>query len=540
VTTAGHSGGDPARPPQHASARATTPAAPWVRIGERVRPHADLQARAMRAASGFEQLGVRPGDVVAALLRNDFPLIEATLGAGMAGAYVVPVNWHNTADEARHVLEDSGAKVLVAHADLLQAIAGAVPPGCAVIAVETPEALRQAYRVSEADAAVPAGLPAWDAWLDALPPKPLPHAVPPGSMIYTSGTTGRPKGVRRQPPTAEQVADSQAVMRHIGGLVDWADRMHEVTLMIPGPAYHSSPNGWLFAMLRMGANLCLEPRFEPEALLARIARHRVTHVLAVPTMFVRLLALDPALRARHDLSSVVHVTHVGAPCPPHVKQAMIDWWGPVVSEHYGSTEVGAVTHCTAQEWLDHPGTVGRTVPGTTVVVMDEAGRALPTGQAGEVVCGRPNTPAFSYHGDDEKRRRSARGELVATGDVGYFDADGFLYLVGRASDMIIFGGTNIYPAEIESELMRVPGVADCAVFGIPDADYGEQVCAYVQPDPGAALDAEGLRAALRPHLASYKLPRRIEVVATLPREDTGKIFKRKLREPYWAGTGRSI
>ena len=517
---------------------ATAP--PWVRIGDDLRTHADLQARAMRAASGFEQLGVRPGDVVAALLRNDFPLIEASIGAGMAGAYVVPVNWHNTADEARHVLEDSGAKVLVAHADLLRGIAGAVPPGCTVVAVEPPATLREAYRIGDAVAAVPAGTPEWEAWLDNLPPKPLPHATPPGSMIYTSGTTGRPKGVRRQPPTAVQAADSQAVMRHIGGLEDWAQRMHAVTLLIPGPAYHSSPNGWLFAMIRMGANLCLEPHFNPEAMLARIARHRITHVLAVPTMFVRLLALDPAVRARYDLSSVVHVTHVGAPCPPHVKRAMIDWWGPVISEHYGSTEVGAVTHCTARQWLDHPGTVGRVVPGTTVVVMDEAGRLLPPGTSGEVVCGRPGTAPFSYHGDDAKRQRSARGDLVATGDTGYFDADGFLYLNGRAGDMIIFGGSNIYPAEIESELMRVSGVADCAVFGIPDADYGEQVCAFVQPHPGAVLDAESLRTALRAHLASYKLPRHIEIVPSLPREDTGKIFKRKLREPFWAGTGRSI
>jgi long-chain acyl-CoA synthetase len=518
----------------------TATTAPWVRIGERVRTHADLQQRAMCAATGFEQLGVGPGDVVAALLRNDFPLIEASLGAGMAGAYVVPVNWHNTADEARHVLEDSGAKVLVAHADLLHGIAGAVPPGCTVIAVATPPALREAYHVCDADAAVPPGLPDWDRWLDGLAPKPPPHALPPGSMIYTSGTTGRPKGVRRQPATPEQAADGAAVMRHIGGLADWADRLHAVTLLIPGPAYHSSPNGWLFGMLRMGANLCLEPRFEPEAMLARIATERVTHIIAVPTMFVRLLALPDSVRARHDLSSLVHVTHVGAPCPPHVKRAMIEWWGPVISEHYGSTEVGAVTHCTAQQWLDHPGTVGRTVPGTTVVVMDEAGRLLPPGESGEIVCGRPGTAAFSYHGDDAKRQRSARGDLVATGDMGYFDTDGFLYLNGRAGDMIIFGGSNIYPAEIEAELMRVPGVADCAVFGIPDATYGEQVCAFVQPHPGAVLTADGLRDALRPHLAGYKLPRHVEIVDSLPREDTGKIFKRKLREPFWAGTGRSI
>ena len=246
------------------------------------------------------------------------------------------------------------------------------------------------------------------------------------------------------------------------------------------------------------------------------------------------------MKRAHDLSSVVHVMHVGAPCPPQVKRAMIDWWGPIIGEHFGSTEVGAVTYCTAQEWLDHPGTVGRVLPGMTVQVLDADGRPLPAGRQGEVACGRDDYPDFTYHGDADKRRKAARGALVATGDMGYFDADGYLYLDGRASDMIIFGGSNIYPAEIEQALMHLPGVADCAVFGIPDADYGEQVCAFVQPAPGALLDAEAIRSGLRPHLASYKLPRRIEIVASLPREDTGKIFKRKLRDPFWAGTGRHI
>ncbi|MES2718888.1 MAG: AMP-binding protein [Pseudomonadota bacterium] len=514
--------------------------APWVRIGARVRSNADLQACAARAASGFESAGVAPGDVVAVVLRNDFPMIEATVGAGMAGAYVVPVNWHNTAEEARHVLQDSGAKVLVVHADLLPPLAAVIPPGVLVLVAETAAELCLAYGVSDAQARVPDGQTGWQPWLDSQAPKPLPHAVSPGSMIYTSGTTGQPKGVRRAPPTAEQAAANFALMCSIGGLAGHAGRMQDVRLLIPGPAYHSSPNGWLFTLFRMGANLCIEPRFDPAQLLARIAAERITHVLAVPTMFVRLLALDAATRQAHDLSSIVHVMHVGAPCPPHVKRAMIGWWGPVISEHFGSTEVGAVTYCTAQEWLDHPGTVGRVLAGMTVQVLDEAGRPKPVGQPGEVACGRDNYPGFSYHGDDDKRRKAARGDLVATGDVGYFDADGYLYLVGRASDMIIFGGSNIYPAEIEQALMRVPGVADCAVFGIPDADYGEQVCAFVQAEPAAALDAAGISAALRPHLASYKIPRRIQIVATLPREDTGKIFKRKLRDPFWAATGRSI
>jgi long-chain acyl-CoA synthetase len=219
---------------------------------------------------------------------------------------------------------------------------------------------------------------------------------------------------------------------------------------------------------------------------------------------------------------------------------MIDWWGPVITEHYGSTEVGAVTYCTAAEWLSHPGTVGRRLAGCDVVVMDDRGIALPAGEAGEIACGRDLYPDFTYHGDPEKRGKSARGALVATGDVGFFDAAGFLYLSGRAGDMIIFGGTNIYPAEIESELMKVDGVADCAVFGIPDEEFGEQVCAFIQPSDGVVLERNAIVADLKSRLAGYKIPRRIEFVDLLPREDTGKIFKRKLKEPFWRDVGRAI
>jgi long-chain acyl-CoA synthetase len=387
---------------------------------------------------------------------------------------------------------------------------------------------------------VPPGVTEWESWLAGFEPATAPFPTSPGSMIYTSGTTGRPKGVRRQPPTPEQALASQQMMRTVGGLTEWVGRLHEAVLLIPGPAYHSSPNGWMFSFYNMGTNLIVEPRFEPERMLATIAQHRVTHALVVPTMFVRLLALPAAIKARYDLSSLVHVMHVGAPCPPHVKHGMIDWWGPVITEHYGSTEVGAVTYCTSDEWLTHPGTVGRRLAGCDVVVMDEEGRVLPPGQSGEIVCGRDRYPDFTYHCDPGKREKAARGHLVATGDVGFFDDDGFLYLSGRAADMIIFGGTNVYPAEIEAELMKIPGIADCAVFGIPDAEFGEKVCAFIQPDSGIVLDEEAIRDDLRSRLAGYKIPGRMEFVGTLPREDTGKIFKRKLKEPFWRAAGRSI
>jgi long-chain acyl-CoA synthetase len=219
---------------------------------------------------------------------------------------------------------------------------------------------------------------------------------------------------------------------------------------------------------------------------------------------------------------------------------MIEWWGPVITEYYGATETGAVVHCTSEEWLAHPGTVGKAHPEADVRVIDKAGNALPPREIGEVVARVKAMADFTYHGDDQKRRDSEKAGLIAPGDIGYFDKDGFLYLCDRAKDMIISGGVNIYPAEIEAELLKMPGVADCAVFGIPDEEYGEAVCAVVQPNPGSDLDEAAVKAWLRGQLAGYKVPRRVELASDLPREDSGKIFKRKLRAPFWEGLERQI
>ncbi len=260
----------------------------------------------------------------------------------------------------------------------------------------------------------------------------------------------------------------------------------------------------------------------------------------VPTMFVRLLALPEEVRTGYDLSSLSWIVHAAAPCPPEVKHATIEWLGPIVAEYYGSTETGPVVFCDSEEWLAHPGTVGRPIGSAIVKVIDEEGRELPIGESGEVFVRLDVFPDFTYEGDDEKRRAIERDGLVSCGDIGYVDADGFLYLNDRRSDMVISGGVNIYPAEIEACLLALDGVRDCAVFGIPDEEFGETLAAYVEVHEGASLGDDDVREHVRSNLASYKTPRVVEFSDSLPREDSGKIFKRRLREPYWAGRERAI
>lgn len=499
-----------------------------------------LLERASRAASGLAALGVGQGDTVALYLRNDIAFFEASFAAGLLGAYPVPVNWHYTEEEAAYLLGDCAARAIVIHADLLAGVAAAMPPGVPVLVVETPPEIQVAYGLADAVCAPPSGAVVWDAYVAAQPLYDGPAVEPPGTIIYTSGTTGRPKGVRRHPPTPEQAQIAARILMRAFGFETDSDDPSRIVTVITGPMYHSAPNAYGGLIARLGGVVILQPRFDPEELLALIETRRVTHLHMVPIMFNRLLKLPDAVRARYDLSSLRFVVHAAAPCPAPIKRAMIAWWGPVINEYFGSTEVGAVTFCTSQEWLAHPGTVGRAFPETDVVILGPDGQRLGAGEIGEVVARARGGADFTYQGDDAKRREAEKAGLIAPGDIGYLDAEGFLYLCDRAKDMIIAGGVNIYPAEIEAELHKMPGVADCAVFGVPDEEYGEAVFAVVQPQPDAELDEAGVRAYLRAHIAGYKVPREVAFQAELPREDSGKIFKRKLREPYWAGLERRI
>ena len=494
---------------------------------------AEFIARVDRAAGLFAARGIGAGDCVALLLRNDIAFLEASLACRRIGAYCVPVNWHFAADEILYVLRDCGAKLLVGHADLLAPVAGDLP--CAALVVRVSPAIAAAYR-----AAPGAGVAGDDsdgdwnrALADAVPwTAPSPPAA--DSLIYTSGTSGNPKGVRRRPPAPEQAAASEAMRARLYGIGAGA------RVLVPAPLYHTAPNLFAHRAVALADLLLLPPRFDPVALLADIARHRITHLYAVPAMFSRLLALPAAERAAHDLSSLRFVLHAGGPCAPAVKAAMIEWLGPVVEEYYGSTEAGPITHVSSAEWLAHPGTVGMAIPGVEIAIVDEAGRPVPQGEVGEVQSRNPGYPDFTYLGRDADRAALDRGGMLASGDMGYLDPDGRLFLCDRKRDLVISGGVNIYPAEIEAALQTVAGVADCAVFGVPDAINGEALLAVVEPAPGAQVTPEGIGAALRSRIASYKVPRTILLTDALPREETGKIRKRLLRDPYWAAAGRSI
>jgi long-chain acyl-CoA synthetase len=520
------------------SSMSTAPAAVFsasLISGERTLTAAVFAERIARAASGFAALGLKPGDCAALLLRNDFAFLEASLAAVRLGAYAVPINWHFKAEEVAYVLADCGAKVLVAHADLLAQVAEAIPAGVRVLVVDTPPEIQGSYGIAPDSDRAPPGATSWEAWLAgqaAWQGPPLPQT---SSMIYTSGTTGRPKGVRRQPLTPELEAR----------MADYRERVYGLTpgvrTMIPGPLYHSAPNAFALRAARVASVIALMPRFDPEAFLALVEKHRIEAMFMVPTMFVRLLKLPEEVRSRYDLSSLKFVMHAAAPCPMEIKRAMIDWLGPVIHEFYGSTESGAVTVVDSKDWLARPGTVGQAVRGGEVRIFDDAGRRLGSGEVGEIYTRLEFLPEFTYHQLPDKRAEIDREGFITSGDVGWLDEAGYLFLCDRKRDMVISGGVNIYPAEIEAVLINCPGVKDCAVFGVPDGEFGEALLAVIEPQPGVpAPSIAEVRAYLARHLADYKVPRRIETRSDLPREDSGKIFKRRLRDPYWANVGRAI
>lgn len=500
--------------------------------GKRALSKAEIEDQARRVANGLAALGIRQGDCVAILMRNDIAFLTATYGANVLGAYAVPINWHFSAEEIAYVLADSGAKVLIGHTDLLYPLA--VDSQIRVLWVATPPEILASVKVDATHLDVPEGAIRFEAWVaeqQPYPGKPL-HQLQ--SMIYTSGTTGRPKGVRRNAPTPIESVKTEEMRTLVYGAGARSRGL------LPGPLYHSAPNSFGMRTGRLGDALVLMPRFDAEDLLRLIERERIDTIFMVPIMFIRLLKLPDAVRRRYDISSLRFVSHAGAPCPVDVKKAMLDWWGPILWEFYGGTETGPVTLASSRDALLKPGTVGRAPSGVELRILNDAGHSLPAGEIGEVFAKFDGLPDFTYHNLPEKRAEIAKNGLITCGDVGYLDQDGYLFLCDRKRDVVISGGVNIYPAEIEAVLLALPGVQDCAVFGVPDPEFGEALMAIVEPMPGMVLEPGTLRTQLARRIASYKVPGRIEFRRDFPRDDAGKISKRRLRDPYWKDVGRKI
>ena len=464
----------------------------------------ELDRSANRVARALHSAGIRPGARVGCSLRNRVEFFETTFGAARAGAELVPISWRAKDDEVSYLLEDSRAGLLVAEQD----VTAAVP------VLHIGEEYDRALRAED------------DAPLEDAPP-----IAPPAIRFYTSGTTGRPKAVER--PRSGVGAYLAAARAHLQAYeVEQPSEVH----LCCGPLYHSAPLGFSDYALLIGQTVVLMERFDAEDFLRLIERERATWSMMVPIHFVRILALPDEVRARYDVGSMRRIIHAAAPCPPDVKRRIIEMFaGDVVWEFYGMTE-GRATLISAEEWLRKPGSVGRPMPGARVAIMDESGRELSPGETGLIYVSTGGR--FEYAGAPEKTTEAWRGDFFTVGDMGYLDEDGYLFLTDRHQDMIISGGSNVYPAEVEAVLHRHPAVADVAVIGVPDAEWGEAVKAIVEAR--APVGAHELIAFCREHLAHYKCPRTIDLVEQLPREPNGKVRKRDLRARYWEGRESKI
>ena len=478
--------------------------------------YAELERRANRGAHLLRSLGIVRGDAVAFWLPND-PLVFEFYWAGQrAGAYIVPIATALTAEEAGYILSNAGAKLLV------------VAPSMAGSAA-----------LSALDAAAIMTPDDWRAACARQPETPIADEAPGFHMVYSSGTTGRPKGVRLALPEgsvigphilAERIAANYAVTP-------------QTIYLSPAPLYHTAPLAYTTSCHRLGATVVVMPKFDAEAALAAIERFGVQVTQMVPTMFVRMLKLPAGVARSYDMSSLRTVVHAAAPCPVEIKRAMIEWLGPILHEYYGGSEGNGSTAITSEEWLRKPGSVGRASWGV-IHICDDDGRELPAGERGLVYF--EGGWDFRYHGDDAKTRDSRHPEnpgWSTLGDIGYLDADGYLFLTDRKSFMIISGGVNIYPQEIENLLITHPKVADAAVVGVPNAEMGEEVKAVVQPlDPAAAGPdlARELIDFCRSRLSPVKTPRSVDFDLALPRLDNGKLYKRVIRDRYWAGRDTQV
>ncbi len=478
--------------------------------------------RVQQIAGLLHAEGIQAGDRICQLMDNCIEAVELRSACARLGVFCVPVNYHFTVDEARYIIDNSGARALFATRDF--ADVGA-------------EASRGIEALGERRFCARGLHPAYRGYEEALAANETATeqvGTMAGAVLYTSGTTGRPKGVVRAARPVEEALAGLLMFRDVFGL--GAEPVHLVT----GPLYHASPAAWSSVTMLLGGKLVIQAKFDAEEVLHATEKYRVTNRHLVPTMMHRLLALPGDVKRRYDLSSLNSIQHGAAPCPPATKKAMLDWWGHIIGEYYGSTEAGIVTYITPAEARERPTSVGRPLQEVLIKIFDDDGNELGPGGVGTIYVKTRASDSFEYHGDPDKLAAAQHAGFFTNGDVGRLDEQGYLYLLDRKADMIISGGVNIYPAEIEAVFHAHPAVADCAVFGIPDDEWGECVHAVVQLETGATLGETELAAYARKHLARFKLPKRIEFMLELPRQPNGKIYKRKLREPHWQGRETAI
>jgi long-chain acyl-CoA synthetase len=499
----------------HAVTAAESPA--LIMAGGGTISYGELHTASRRVAALLHRAGLRRGDGAAILLPNRPEFLEICWGCQLSGLYYTPVNTHLTFDEVAYIVEDCEARALFidsSFADLAGKLLDANPQLDVLVSVG-------------------GSLPGWRRYEDALPAASDEFPASDGSeMLYSSGTTGRPKAVRRTLPT-ENGSWAQAVLEV--ALTRGYGMNQSSVYLSPAPLYHAAGVNYTMAVNRVGAASIIMGKFDAEEVLRLIETHRVTHTQFVPTMFVRMLKLPTDVRQKYDVSSLRCVIHAAAPCPVEVKHQMMEWFGPIIHEYYGGTEGFAGTTIGPEEWLAHPGSVGK--PMSPVHVLSDDGTELPVGEPGELYF--EGGPDFEYFKDPAKTASvfNERG-WRSLGDIGYVDEDGYLYLTDRSTFMIVSGGVNIYPQEAENLLLMHPKLVDAAVFGVPNDEFGEEVKAVVQPingvTPGPDLEAE-LIEYCRAHLAAYKCPRTVEFDPELPRDPNGKLYKRRIRERYWYG-----
>jgi long-chain acyl-CoA synthetase len=487
------------------------------------RTYAQLEAASNRAAQLFRRLGLKAGDTVALLLENSIGYLEICWAAQRAGLYLTPIAVHLRPDEIRYIVNDSGSCLLITSAS--------VAPAAALL--EGAELQRMPGLIAAYSVGAPlANARDWNAALASCPAERIADESAGQVLPYSSGTTGRPKGVKQALTGGPAVADSPLARLYMQ--LYHADR--DSIFLSPGPLYHIAPLAFCMSVHRVGGTVVLMEKFDAEPFLAAVEQHAVTHTQMVPTMFVRLLKLPAATRARYTQASLRYAIHAAAPCPVAVKRNMIDWWGPVLHEYYGGTEAIGSTAINSAEWLRKPGSVGKANWGE-LHVCDDNGNELSRGATGLIYFG--GAARFEYHNDAAKTaesRHPLHADWATLGDIGHVDDDGYLFLSDRRSFMIISGGVNIYPQETENVLVMHPKVADAAVIGVPNDEFGEEVKAIVQPlnweDAGDAL-AQELIALCRSQLSPVKCPRSLDFDAALPREANGKLYKKRLRERYW-------